>query len=61
MIERDGRGWYSEWDIPLEIFNQGIDDAIELLTWYEERTMNNYKKQLKLLVELKNFRNSMSI
>ncbi|MNB98638.1 hypothetical protein D3C75_458940 [compost metagenome] len=60
MDERDERGWYSEWDIPLDVYNNAIDEVVELLNWYQERTANDYTKQLKLLDELKKFRNTES-
>lgn len=57
LDEKDERGWYNEFDIPLEIFNQAIDDIVELLKYYEKTTHNNYEKQLDFLQELRDFRN----
>lgn len=57
MIEIDERGWYNEWDIPLDVFNQAIDDIVEIYNWYSERLDQDYTEQLRMLKELKEFRN----
>jgi nuclear transport factor 2 (NTF2) superfamily protein len=54
----DNRNWYNEWDIPLEIFNQAIDDIVELLLHYSKTNRNSYQKELVILKRLKAFRNS---
>jgi len=52
--------WRNEWDIPLEEFTQGIKQAIELLRWYQEITLPEFRekkeKQIEFLQLLEEFR-----
>lgn len=63
---KSDRGWKNEWDIPLSVFNNAMDETINILTSYQKGPFaqtNHYyltkiNKQIKLLVSLKEFRNS---
>ena len=59
----EDRGWLSEWDIPLDVFERAINTIIELIEGYKERTKSRnpesrYDEPIQLLQELLIFRKS---
>lgn len=62
---KEARGWKSEYDIPLEVFNMAIEDIITLLKWYQENSVlrkakenqREYDENVKMLLLIKQYRN----
>lgn len=59
----EDRGWLSEWDVPLNVFERAISTIIELIEGYKERTWSRnpesrYGEPIQLLQELLAFRQS---
>lgn len=53
------REWRTEWDVPLETFERGVNLVFTTLEWYKERTNNpasRYDEAIQLLRELLAFR-----
>lgn len=59
------RGWESEWDVPIDLFNEAwkeIRAMIEEIHYFQlPKFKSNYEKQLKLLDEIHVFRNGNSM
>lgn len=55
------RGWRSELDIPLNVFNNSIDEMISILEWFKLNSKiekhKAYNKEIKLLIDLRGYRN----
>lgn len=65
MNMKEKRGWKNEYDIPLDVYNQAIDDIINLLTWYQENSVvkktkkhqKDYNEKVGILLSIKQYRN----
>ena len=55
------RGWRNELDIPLNVFNNSIDEMISILEWFKLNSKTekhkSYNKEIKLLMDLRDYRN----
>lgn len=62
---KEKRGWKNEHDIPLDVYNQAMDDIVALLTWQQENAVgsptaesrNAYNEHVALLTLAKTHRN----
>jgi hypothetical protein len=57
----EDRGWKTEWDIPLDVFERAIETIVEILENYKKKTRNpasRYDEPIQLLRELLVFRKS---
>lgn len=58
---KENRGWRNEWDVPDDVFQQGFEDAIEVLKWYQERAISQesverHQEKINFLKEIVDFR-----
>lgn len=64
FLMKQERPWKNEWEIPLDLFNETMDFATDLIQTTKERSQPkfraNYDEQLSFLVALKTFRNTGS-
>ena len=62
---KEKRDWKNEYDIPLDVYNQAIDDIISLLTWFHESSVmkktkehkKDYNEKVDILLLIKQYRN----
>ena len=64
IFMKQTRPWKTEWDIPLELFNETINSVTQFIETKKERSQPkfqaDYDEQLSLLAALKSFRNTGS-
>lgn len=65
FLMKEKRDWENEYDIPLVVYNQAIQDAIEQLTWYHESPIvrktqkreQEYQRNVEMLSLMQRHRN----